>query len=111
MDDLDASGACKVLIEKINNENFSADLSGACSIELSGETKSFSADISGAMNLEAIELKAERVNIDASGASSAEVYASESLYVDASGASNIYFSGNPMDVGSDLSGAASIENK
>ncbi|MCK5086556.1 MAG: DUF2807 domain-containing protein [Melioribacteraceae bacterium] len=111
MDDLDASGACNVTIEKINSASFNADISGACNVELSGETKSFSADVSGAINLEADKLKAEKVNVDASGAASAEVYASESLYADASGASNIKFSGNPTDVKSDVSGAGSIEKK
>jgi len=111
MDDLDASGACNVIIEKIDCESFSADLSGACNVELSGKTKSFSADVSGAINLGATELKAEIVKIDASGAANAEVYASESLYVDASGASNIYFTGNPTNVKSDLSGAGSVEKK
>jgi len=111
MDDLDASGACNVTIEKINSESFDADISGACNVELSGKTKSFSADVSGAVNLDAAELKAEKAKVDASGAANAEVYASESLYADASGASNVTFSGNPTDVKSDVSGAGSIEKK
>ncbi len=108
---LDASGANSIKVRGIDSENFRADISGACSVTLSGNTGIFDVDLSGATKLYADELRADRVKIDCSGASKAEVFAREYLNADASGVSKITFHGNPDDVRSDASGISSIRRR
>ncbi|MEI9807523.1 MAG: DUF2807 domain-containing protein [Bacteroidota bacterium] len=127
--DIEASGACKVISEnmltasgkmeirvsgaseaklEVKAPNISAELSGASGITLTGETKDFSLDGDGASHAMCFSLMAENVNIDVSGASNAEVFASVKLEVDASGASEVLYKGAANYVGH-TSGAASIK--
>jgi len=68
-------------------------------------------DISGASSLSAENLTAESVTIEASGASRGHVHATQSLTADASGASAIYYSGDPKDRQVETSGASSIKRR
>lgn len=106
-----ASGANKVYISDIYSDKFILDISGANNVELEGRTDKFYVDMSGATKLYAEDFIAEQVKIDCSGASKAEVYASESLNADASGASKIYFYGDTKDVRTDVSGVGKISRK
>jgi hypothetical protein len=48
------------------------------------------------------------VEVNASGASSAEVFASTDLQAEASGASKVYYYGNPQSVSPKANGASKI---
>jgi hypothetical protein len=108
---LDVSGANSVKVRGIDSEKFSANISGACTVSLVGSTNEFDVDLSGATNLYADDFRADRVRIDCSGASKAEVFARQYINADASGVSKISFYGNPDDVRTDASGISSIRRR
>lgn len=111
IENLDVSGASKVSLFDINNDSLQIDASGASKIKIEGATKDLSADMSGASFLDAENLKAENASIEASGASKADVFVSNDLKADLSGASKVYYSGNPKNFENQTSGVSVIKQK
>jgi hypothetical protein len=111
IESFDVSGASTGSLTNIKNESLTIDASGASKIKVDGEAKELIVDLSGASRLDAENLKAEDVRVDASGASSATVVALNDLNADASGASNIRYSGEPKNVKKSSSGASSVKQK
>lgn len=111
LESIDCSGANNVKAEGINTELFDCELSGAGNIYLSGNVKRLNAEISGAGNIDAKNLKSERVYIAVSGAASASVYASEFLDAAVSGVGSIDYYGNPANTNTNVSGVGSISRK
>jgi hypothetical protein len=105
---LDASGASDITIEGLHGEQFDLELSGASETRLSGTIDRFEVDSSGASDLDARELHAKTVDIDLSGAGDAEVWASDRLDADVSGAGSVRYYGDTKDVQKDVSGAGSV---
>jgi hypothetical protein len=106
--DIDVSGASQVTMD------FSApkvifDLSGASSLVLTGQGDVLTGEVSGASSFKGESFPSKEVNIDASGASSAYVVASNAVHADASGASRIRYSGSAKDIHSNTSGASSVK--
>ena len=93
---------------RVKAPSIKLDVSGASTFTIAGETKDVSGEISGASTLKAYDLKAETSNMDASGASTANIFASIQLTADASGASSIRYKGNPK-VNSTANGAGSVK--
>jgi Putative auto-transporter adhesin, head GIN domain len=104
---IDLSGSCDVKME-LNAPKVIAGLSGACSIQLKGDTKEFKVEGSGSTDIKCMELLAENVNIDISGAGNAEVYASVKLNVEVSGSGDVKYKGNAT-VSQSVSGAGSVK--
>jgi hypothetical protein len=104
--DLDLSGASNITLE-LNSPKVNADFSGSSSFDLKGETKDLNIDGSGASEARCYDLLAENVDVDMSGASSAEVYASVSLRAGLSGASHVKYKGK-ASVNQNTSGASSV---
>lgn len=104
---IDLSGASAMTLE-LRAPEVTAGLSGAGSIELRGETKDFSVDGSGSSDIKCIELMAENVSVDISGAGEAEVFASVKLDVGVSGAGSVKYKGNAV-VNKSISGAGSVK--
>jgi len=111
LNEVDLSGACKIDVVGIESNTFSIDMSGACKGTFSGSTEILDIDLSGATKINSVELKAKNVTLDVSGASKCSVYSSESLFIEASGASKIVIYGDPSKIETDLSGASSITSK
>ncbi|HOI88388.1 MAG TPA: head GIN domain-containing protein [Lentimicrobium sp.] len=125
---IDISGAVKVVapeavkFEKIELEGSGAssyemtlsasmlkiELSGASSAQLRGTAPRMEVELSGASLLDAEKLTSSICFIDCSGACNARVNASDELNVEASGASNVLYSGNPARINKDLSGASKM---
>ncbi|GAB3542251.1 head GIN domain-containing protein [Pontibacter brevis] len=103
---LDMSGASKVILD-INTNELDADMSGASKVELVGRADRLSMDMSGASKVEAADLQAKRVKVEASGASKVRVHATESLDINASGATSVAYKGSPS-ITSETSAAARI---
>ncbi len=103
---IDLSGASDVRME-LMAPTIEAELSGAGSIIISGQTKDFKVDGSGSTKIRCGDLLAENVMLDLSGASDAEVYASVKLDVEVSGAADVKYKGNAT-VRKDISGAGSV---
>lgn len=106
--DIEVSGASQVTMS-LASPKVSIDLSGASSLTLSGEGDVLTGEVSGASSLKGRDFSAKTVNIDASGASSAAVLASNTVNAEASGASSIRYSGSARDIHSSTSGASSVK--
>src|SRR5688572_3027731 len=86
------SGASEGRLE-IDAPRVSVEISGASNLTIRGRTKDLEAGSSGASHIKCFDLLAENTEVEASGASSAEVYASVRLEGRASGASQIKYKG------------------
>jgi hypothetical protein len=106
-----ASGASKVTLNGVNNSNLSVDTSGASKVKIEGETAEVKVEVSGASSVDAESLKAKTAEVDASGASSVNLFVTERVVADASGASRISYSGNPTSVEKRTSGASRVHQK
>jgi cytoskeletal protein CcmA (bactofilin family) len=104
--EFDMSGASKCNFIGSGRE-FKFDLSGASQLNLEGAGKYLDGDVSGASQLNAFDLKVEESDLKVSGASNAKICVSGLLKVDASGASNVRYKGNPT-VDKKVSGGSSV---
>lgn len=84
----------------------------ASQLDISGETRDVTAEVGEASTLNAANLKAENVNIEASEASNAKVFASIQLTAKANEASGIEYLGNPkVNASNSVAGSVSKANE
>lgn len=105
--DISLSGASDVQMS-LSAPKIMTRLSGAGSIQLKGETKDLSVDGSGSVNVKCMDMMAENVDVDISGAGNAAVFASVKLDVSVSGAGDVIYKGN-ASVNQHISGAGSVK--
>lgn len=103
---MDLSGASNVKL-KLDTNKLTAEMSGASKVALDGRADQLILDMSGASDVDAENLEAKKVRVDASGASKVKVFAKESLDIDASGASLVRYKGSPS-ISSETSGGTRI---
>lgn len=108
---VETTGAAKVTASGISNDSFAIESTGASKVNLSGQTAKLDIEITGASLVDAEQLQAVNVDINASGASKIAVNVSGELHSEASGASKIVYSGDPKTVDNHQSGASSISKK
>jgi hypothetical protein len=84
------------------------NLSGASRNRLTGKARLMDLDGSGASHLELGDFPADSIAVHLSGASSADVTASEHIDCDLSGASRLRYHGSPQIGRTNVSGASSI---
>jgi hypothetical protein len=108
IEQVQASGASRVNLSAVNNEELRVFTSGASKMHLSGESAKLDLEVSGAGSVDAEELKTANAQVNASGASHVSVFAAEELRADASGASRISYSGEPKNIVRHTSGASSV---
>ncbi|HEX8286424.1 MAG TPA: head GIN domain-containing protein [Pyrinomonadaceae bacterium] len=111
IENLEVSGASKVSLADLNNENLQIEANGASKVTAQGKTANLILDVSGASKIEAENLLSENASVDASGASTAKVYTTNELKTDACGASSIIYSGSPKNITKKTSGASSVKEK
>jgi hypothetical protein len=104
---IDVSGA-STLRGQIDAGDLSADVSGASRLELTGQGQDGRINVSGASQANLSDFRMQNVDVEASGASRAEVYASGRLDAEASGASTVLYSGDPTLGRTNTSGASTI---
>jgi hypothetical protein len=109
--ELEISGASNAIISNVKSDSLIVESNGASKIKIDGEAKNLVLEVSGASKVEAEELKVERIDVDANGASKVTVSPTSELKADASGASTIYYTGDPKNVESKTSGASSVKRK
>jgi hypothetical protein len=105
--DIGLSGASNAGLD-LKCPKVTINLSGASTLTVKGETKDLSVEGSGASHIKCFDLLSENADVDISGASSAEVFASVKLNAGASGASDVRYKGNAA-VTEDESGASSVK--
>lgn len=86
------------------------ELSGASSLRLTGSGAGLVADLSGASLLQAFSYPVGEANLEASGASKANISVASLLDVNASGASSVRYRGTPA-VRQRVSGASSVQQE
>ena len=108
---LDVSGASNAVVSNVKTDSLELNASGASKIKIEGEAKDLDSDASGASKIDAENLRVENAKVEASGASSSTVSATGELKADASGASSIYYTGEPKNINQKSSGASSVKKK
>ncbi len=106
--ELNMSGATE-FTAPIQVSTLEADISGSSKVTVSGTATKQEIDVSGAATFNAEELSSKTATVDTSGAASANLGTiGNKLVYDASGASILYFSGNPK-VSGEKSGVAKVK--
>ncbi len=105
--DLELAGATKALID-VRARTIRADIAGASNTQFVGTTNRFELDATGACKINASNLRANDVIVEATGATKANVYATSSITAEAAGASRITYKGNPASTQIDASGASKV---
>jgi hypothetical protein len=105
--EIDLSGASDVKME-LKAPKVNAEVSGAGTIELKGETRDFDVRGSGSADVRCFDLMAENVNVKISGAGDADVFASVKLDVRVSGAGSVKYKGG-ASVNQSITGAGSVK--
>jgi hypothetical protein len=104
---IDVSGA-STLRGQIDAGDLRADVSGASRLELTGQGQDGRINVSGASQANLSDFRMQNVDVEASGASRAEVNASGRLDAEASGASTVLYSGDPTLGRIQTSGASNV---
>ena len=91
---IETSGASDVELD-IVVENLETELSGASDIKLTGTASYHNTDLSGASTLQAYELQTLNTSVYASGASAANISASDEISTNTSGASEVRYKTDP----------------
>ena len=105
---LEASSAASARLD-VHVPRLDLQLSSASHADLSGTATVLSVDGSSASQLEALNLRANRVSVDLSSGSEAKVQATDELKVDLSSGSNVRYTGRPGKIEKDLSSGSSLE--
>lgn len=103
---VDVSGACDLKGE-IYTELLHMDVTGAADVNLSGKARKFKGEFSGAGNYKGFGLITDTCILDVTGAADAQVHVLNYLKVDASGATDVEYRGNPK-VDQKISGAGDV---
>lgn len=106
--ELSSSGGSDVELDLTYNE-IDIDCSGGSDVEMSGSTNILWLNSGGGSDFDGYDLEAKEANIRSTGGSDVSVYASERLEVNASGASDVRYRGNPKYTNLDSSGASDID--
>jgi hypothetical protein len=104
---LQSSGAGR-LSAGVETRGVQVNASGASRVVLSGNAETVQMDISGASTLSAFDLTAGAVSAQVSGASTAEVTATETISGEVSGASTLRYRGEPGSADVESSGASTV---
>lgn len=94
---------------QLNNCQFS--MTGASDCRLTGKAERIKVQASGASSFKGYELNAGEADINASGASDVQMSISNSITVEASGASSVHYKGEPRLKGIRVTGASSFSRK
>jgi len=100
----DIKGAVKIV-------NLSMDLSGASTVALNGSAENMKLDASGASDIKNYDLQVENCIAKLSGASDVRLKITGSITASASGASTLYYEGDPDRKDIATSGASSVSQR
>jgi hypothetical protein len=108
--DIEVSGASRVNGDMTAHDT-RFEISGASNCELSGSADKMVLVVSGASRVDQTDFPLNSANIELSGASEATVHVTGRLDITASGASRLYFYGNPTLGYTNVSGASTLKHK
>ncbi len=108
--DIMVSGASRVTGDIVAG-NVDFDISGASTVQLEGSASDMDANVSGASSLKLDDFIVNNADVDFSGASSGTINLNGRLDADLSGASRLWYIGEPTMGNIDTSGASSLSKK
>jgi len=108
--EIELSGASS-LRGSIETGDLRCKASGSSSVTLGGSGQDLTVDASGASQVDLSDLAVDDAEVEASGASIVTVNSGGTLDVEASGASRVYYFGNPKLEKINTSGGSSVERK
>lgn len=108
--DVTVSGASRVTGD-ITAGNVQFGISGASTIQLEGSANDIDANVSGASRLNLDDFAVNNVDVNFSGASSGTVNLSGGLDANLSGASTLWYIGEPTSIDINTSGASTVTKK
>ena len=107
---MEVSGASHV-VGNLTTADGNFDISGASTVELEGTSNNITADISGASSGKLASFSMVQARMTVSGASNATINVSNRLDVAVSGASRVYYIGDPTLGSIDVTGASTFSRK
>ncbi|MBV9963054.1 MAG: DUF2807 domain-containing protein [Parafilimonas sp.] len=96
---------------KLSTPKADVDVSGASVTDIDGNADQLAIDASGASNFKGDDLQAVNCEIEATGASSANINVSKDIRATASGGSSIHYSGGASLSQVDVSGGSTVKKK
>ncbi len=106
--ELTMSGASDVVIS-LETKLLISKLSGASELSLKGKADTHAVELSGAGEINASDFVVDKYALKLSGASECNINVQKELSVEASGASEVNYKGNPGILNKELSGAAELK--
>ena len=107
---INMSGACSFK-GSVSVNTLALNLNGASDVKINGTATAVTIETSGASDVKGYDLVTENCNIKASGASNVNITANKEMIVSASGASDIFYKGNCVIKEIRSSGASTIAKK
>jgi len=107
---IDLSGA-SIFTGQLNTDILELEAEGASKIDIFGQTGEFKAELSGGSGLLNYDFLVKNITIALSGASNAQLTVSESIKIDASGASSLTYMGDALVTQKHLTGASELIKK
>ena len=107
---IDLSGA-SIFTGQLNTDILELQAEGASKIDIFGQTGEFKAELSGGSGLLNYDFLVKNITIALSGASNAQLTVSESIKIDASGASSLTYMGDALVTQKHLTGASELIKK
>ena len=104
------SGASDATIV-METKSLSLELSGSSDVEMFGYGMNLNADLGGTSSADLRDFSIKNANVELSGSSDLHLKMDGTLNIDASGASNMYYTGNVIMGDIELSGASSIKEE
>ena len=102
------NGSDTIKVQGIDTPKFALDMGGSGDVELVGHARALSANLSGAGDLDAKNLKTQDCDLNISGSSTANVYATEKLKIEIIGAADVNYFGHPKKIEKQILGAGDI---
>lgn len=103
---LSGTGSLEGIIE---NDDFTAQISGTANITVSGSSKNANIDVSGTGSFKGDEFKVNNATINLSGVGNVNVYVTDNLKSYISGTGVVSYRGNPASVDTKITGAGRIK--
>jgi hypothetical protein len=107
---IDASGGSDVTID-VTAGVLDVDVSGGSDMRISGSARSARVESSGGSDLNAGALTVDEADVDSSGGSDLRIAVRQKIVADASGGSDITYTGQPASVSVNTSGGAEIHHR
>lgn len=107
---IELTGASE-LYGEVNANHLRFDLRGASELDLFGSATILDANLSGSSDFRDYDLTVARLDIDMTGASEAAMSVTESIDIEARGASVLSFKGDAVITRKELSGASELKNR